>query len=269
MTNSEYHSDYTHISHSMMEVFRESRTLFNRYYVKKSRPVPPATDEMILGSMVHCWLLEPEDFYNQFYHADKCQDRRGNKWKEEKEKADSQGLVCVTNKQFIDSHVLSSAIKDHPIAHRLLFELEGWNEKPIFWKDEDGFGLKCKPDKLVSDGRVDVLIMPDIKTARSSDPVEFAKSAYKFGLHRQQDHYIRGVSQKHPNKIVSPCWIVVGKEEPNTVRVYQPSEEMLELGHIENNRYIAELKECYDTGDWTEPGENEITELTLPYYVRR
>jgi hypothetical protein len=269
MTNNDYHGDYTHVSNTMLSVFRKSRKLFYEYYVEKSRPVPEPSDEMILGSMVHCILLEFENFYDQFYHASDCSDRRTKKWKEEKIKADEQGLTCVTNKQFYDAHLLSTAIKQHPIAHRLLFELEGTNEKPILWKDEDWFGLKCKPDKLVSDGRVDVLIMPDIKSSVSSDPYEFSRSIAKYKYHCQIELYQRGVKQKYPGKVVSPCWIVVGKEEPNTVRVFQPSDAMLEAGQIENDETIAALKTCFDTVDWTEPGENEITEIDLPYYARR
>lgn len=269
MTNAEYHSDLTHLSHSRLEEFRESRRLFNLRYVEKTRPKPDPTDPMIMGSLVHNILLHDEPFDEVFLHAVSCEDRRGNKWKDAKKEADENGLICVTNKQFFTAKEMAESVKKHKLACRLLYDMEGKCEEPIFWEDEDGFGMKCKPDRIITDERLSFTMYVEIKTAQSSVKSEFERIAYDWGYHRQIDFYFRGLAKKYPDRDLSAAFIVIGKDELYTVRTHLVGDDCIDLGHEENNEDIAALKECYDTGDWSEPGEDGWEELHLPPYARR
>ena len=269
MTNAEYHADLTHMSHSMLEVFRESRRIFFKTFVEKSRPKPDPSDPMIMGSLVHNILLCDEPFDEVFLHAVSCEDRRGNKWKDAKQEADENGLICVTNKQVCTAMEMAESVKKHPIASRLLFELGGQCEEPIFWEDEDGLEFKCKPDRIILDENLDTILYVEIKTAQSSVLKEFEKTSYDWGYHRQIDLYFRGLATKYPERSLSAVFIVIGKDELYTVRTHPVSEAVIEKGYEENNEDIAALKQCYDTNDWSEPGEYDWEELQLPYYVRR
>ncbi len=67
-TNSEYHSDIKRISNSMLSVLAKQNgpQLFDGYYVSKTLAIPEQTESMALGEMVHCLVLEPEEFAKRF-----------------------------------------------------------------------------------------------------------------------------------------------------------------------------------------------------------
>ena len=62
-------------------------------------------------------------------------------------------------------------------------------------------------------------------------------------------------------------FIVVCNQPPHVVRVYSLDHMASMLGKIEGETGFDGLAECYGSGDWFEPGENYITELSLPKWA--
>lgn len=266
-TNAEYHADLTHYSHSMLEVFRKSPKLFEKRFITRTLPSPPPTPDMQFGSLVHCLVLEPDKFDELYKVAEGCENRKSKMWKDALATAKTYGLECLLPSQLADAEKLADAVAKHPVAARLM-AMEGVNEQPIRWENENGILLKCKPDKLITDDSLDNMLCPDLKTALHPQAENFAKDAYKYGYHRQAAHYTDGCTAKHER----PCgmvYIVVGKKEPFDVFVYQPDAEFIELGRFENIETLAAIGDSLESGEWFAENQNELITLSLPGWARR
>ena len=77
-TNEEYHADTARLSNSMMSVLakRNGPQLFDGYYVSKTLAIPEQTESTALGEMVHCLVLELEEFPHRFIIKPAGLDRR-------------------------------------------------------------------------------------------------------------------------------------------------------------------------------------------------
>jgi hypothetical protein len=78
---------------------------------------------------------------------------------------------------------MAQALLEHPVAR---LGLTGGQPEQALFADDDRFGVwrRCKVDYLApaAGGR---LILTDIKTTEDASPAGFAKSAAKYGYHRQ------------------------------------------------------------------------------------
>ncbi len=265
-TNAEYHADLTHNSHTMLEVYRKSPALFEAIYVSETLPRPPSTPAMVMGSLLHCMVLEPETINDVFYIAD-CKTRQGKVWQGAVEFASDTGQEPVPLPWVDEAKQMAAAVHEHPLAARLL-ALDGINEQPIRWTNDEGIPLKCKPDRLITDGSLDCILCPDWKSSITPRLEEFAKQAFNFGYHRQAAHYQDGCQSKH-DRPVKPLYIVAGKDQPHDVFVYQPDDEYMELGHYENTVTLAALDNSRKRDVWFAENQNELQTLKLPYWARR
>lgn len=267
-TNAEYHADLTHYSHSMLEVYHKSPARFAALYVSKTMEQAPPTLAMVLGSMVHTLVMEPDTFGAIYTVAEGCQNRMTKAWKSMVAMAEADGRECVLPTQVDVAEAMAKAVLAHPVAAKLL-AMEGITEEPIRWKDSnDGLPLKCKPDYLITDKSLDCMLCVDLKTSIAPAAEEFAKQAYNYGYHRQAAHYNEGCTAKH-DRPCRPVYIVVGKEEPHDVFVYQPDDEYVELGHYENTVTLAALENSLSKNEWLAENQNELQTLSLPAWARR
>ncbi len=265
-TNAEYHADYTHYSHSMLKVFRQSPALFEAYYVARTLTRPGPTPAMQLGSLVHALVLEPEEFDCLYMVAEGCDSRRGNKWKSAVDAASDMGVEAVLPSQLADAREMAKAVHNHPLAAKLL-SLYGVAEQPIRWTGENDLPLKCKPDWLAESGG-DYMLNVDFKTSLDPSPSEFAKQAYNLGYHRGMAHYSEGCAHSHDRPIKS-IFIVVGNAQPHDVYVYQPDNDFLRLGEFENTETLAALDNCLRSGTFRATDQNELQTLYPPKWARR
>ncbi len=266
-TNAEYHADTVYYSHSMLEVYHKSPARFEAIYISQTLPRPPSTPAMVLGSLLHCLVLEPHQLWTHFYCAVDCESRRGKKWELAVDTAKGAGLECVLPSQAVEAERMAEAITNHPLAAKLL-GMEGITEEPIRWEDENGHLLKCKPDRLIPDGSLNCMLYPELKSSITPTPEEFAKQAYNFGYHRQMAHYGDGITAKY-DRLCHSIFIVVGKEEPHDVFVYQPDDEFINLGHYENTVTRTALENSLQRNEWHAKDQNELQTLSLPAWARR
>ena len=269
-TNAEYHADLTHYSHSMLEVYRRSPALFDAIYISQTIASPPPTPAMVLGSLVHCLVLEYDRFGDTYFIAAGCESRRGKAWAASVEEAERTGLECVLPAQVQDAKAMAKAIMKHPVAAKLL-ALDGVNEQPIRWRwQDDGLRLKCKPDRVITydSHSIDGTFCVELKSSITPTPDEFMRQAYKLGYHRQAAHYAAGCIFNHG----WPCnfiYVVVGKDEPHDVFVYQPDDEFLELGSHENTITCVAIESSLERNEWHAKDQNELQTLSLPAWARR
>jgi hypothetical protein len=172
------------------------------------------------------------------------------------------GMVPLLEAEAEVVNAMAAAVKAHDVAP-LLFQ-GGAAEVSAFWVDE-ATGVQCKarfdylPEK--QDGRR--LIIPDLKSAVSSDPDEFARAAARFGYVLQQSWYSDAIRALGIDDDPAFVFVVVEKDEPHVVSVGQfADDDQLKLAAAANDKARRIYRECTATDTW--PGRPGVTQLRLP-----
>jgi hypothetical protein len=267
-TNAEYHADHTSVSHSALETFLRSPALYRDIFVTGETPKAPPSPAMLLGSLVHTMVLEPDKIDTEYTIAPPtCRARSGKAWDATVEAAECSGTTPVLESHMAEAAKMREAVNGHSVAAVLLLE-PGEPERPIRWIDPARLvACKCRPDWLVDSPKMPTALVVDLKTAEDPTPEGFAKAAANYGYHRQAAWYTVGVAGAC-EKPVRFVFVVVGKSEPYDVFVYELAIADVDMGHEQNDRALERLAECHKTGLWLAPGQDEIQILELPRWAR-
>lgn len=129
-----------HLSFSSLCAFKESPADFINYKLGKREE----TDAMLYGSMVHCLVLEPEDFDNRYYcidDTDTCEKIGGAKpratkaykeWKSQIVLQAGERQVVETN-DFLNAKIVASNVL-HNRASRKILDICPEREVSIEWE---------------------------------------------------------------------------------------------------------------------------------------
>jgi len=262
-SNQAYHADTTAISHSMMEQFRKSIKGYRDLYVTGTMARRHPSEEMILGSALHCFLLEPDSFNDQYAVVPTVDGRtKDGKAAKAAFAAQSEGKTLFDANQMSAVASMASAVRENKAAAALLDSLDH-SEVSIRWQDRDTWlQCKCRPDGLIVNGSQ---IIVDLKTASNPSPSVFARRANDFGYHRQAAHYQIGCETWADSVTVfDHVFIVVGNCEPFECFCYRLDAEAIDLGRRQNNVDLARLARCIETNDWRDPLADGINPLSLP-----
>lgn len=258
MTNAEYHASGA-VTKSVLDMVHKSPA----YYQWCKQTPRQQTDSMLLGSVVHKLVLEPQDFAAEFAIVPEC-DRRTKAGKEMyKTFVDSlgNGLQAVPPDVYDTAKAMADAVKAHPIAARLL--TEGKAEESLFW-EQNGIKCACRPDWLRDDG-----LIVDLKTTQDASPESFIRDAYKYRYYVQAWWYHHGANLCgiHNDDFL---FIAVESKPPHTVCVYAADDLYFRLGEIEAMQDFQTYKECLESGQWYGYEKfPEVHSLSLPDYVAR
>lgn len=224
-----YFADSTHVSSSMLELFRESIPGFAAVHVQQTQQAAPPTRDMLRGTALHALLL-------------------GGSFPSE----------VASERKSIEAW--ADAARRHPEVARML-DADGRTECVARWTDPDtGLPCKCKFDRVLKNG-----LITDFKTTRDPSPAGFAKSVANYGYHRRAAHYLAGAW--HALGAEGPLvWVAVGKLPPFEVVIYTPAPQALERGRHQNNADLAELAKCHALDRW-DSRHRGVIELDLPRWA--
>lgn len=257
----EYHGMTDHISNSMLNLYRQSRRKYHARFVAKTEPSPDATPAMLLGSVTHTLILEPDEFDSRYAVAPAC-DRRTKAGKELWAEfcADSLGKEVIDASTAELALAMREAVMASPTAGEFL-RREGRNEVSAFWRDKQS-GLNCK-------ARMDSVkpgLILDLKTARDPCPKWFSSEAANLGYHRQAESYMRGWKAA-TGEDCRFAFIVVGSSAPHEVGMYELTPAAIELGAAQNRSALAQLAASYRNNQWVSPWETRVNSLSLPTWA--
>ena len=264
VTNADYHKG-PGISKSGLDNIAKSPAHY-QHALSEVREFTPA---MLLGSVTHHKLLEPENFTDWFAVAPEI-NRRTNEGKAawEKFQTDNANKTVVTGEVLETAERIIAKIKDHSIANG---QLEGFKEVAFYWKDErTGVLCKCKPDCLGMQAQ-----LVDLKVVSEADPGNFARKILNLRYHVQAALYLDGVRAAIDQgnvtelKFLAPrkfVFLAVESSEPHGIGVYELPIDAVELGR---SKYQADLKtflECTASGKWPTYTES-VVPIQLPKYA--
>lgn len=248
-SSSAYHA-HEGISHSKLETFRKRPLLFKKRYIDKTL-APEATAAMLLGSALHCAVLEPSEYAHRYVTRPDGIDRRTKDGKAAYEAFTqaNQGKDVLERE---DAQIVENMAKSVQ-SHQLAMQLLGEGEPELTWRTPSTsvllpHPLQCRTDWFNGVGGY----IADLKTIDSLDSnglAAFQRNLVNFGYHRQSGFYT-DVLAKCGFSNLEWYFIVVEKREPYGCVVFRLSETAMRLGYNETQHDLQALSKCYADNHW-------------------
>lgn len=263
-TNDEYHADTSKIGSTMLKTVLRSPKEYRMRYVDDTWPEEGDKDALILGSALHCRVLEPDKFDSLFCVRPEGIDGRTKAGKERlaEFRLGAMGKTELTDKMYDKAVAMADAIL--AVSYIRPWIEEGIKEQAIVWA-EDGFDFecKCKPDIFLPRPDNDSDLILDIKTAADPTPECFESGSpsnpiRKFGYDLQAAHYSWGQAAQ-TGRLCAFGLIVVGKAQPHDVFVYSIT-DFIECGDAKRRRAMALIRDGEEAG-WQRPEQQGVIRL--------
>ena len=239
LTNAEYRAqrgysksdlDYIHQSPALLEWARNAPSV--------------GSDEVDLGTHVHCATLEPDVFADTYRKAP-----AGGRTAADKARAEAFAEHCkASGKIFLDADTYDMviAMRDSVLAHptaRELLTSPGVSESSIFGELE-GVRVKCRPDRI-AEGRH---ILVDVK--KVDDIRHIARSIQEFRYYVQAAFYSDIYEQwtGHKPRFI---FVAVGQRRSigrHPVRVFELEQAWVDAGRQEYKDDLERVREMEEFG---------------------
>ena len=216
---------------------------------------------MMLGTMAHVAVLEPQKLDSAFVEKPEGIDFRtklGKEWKE------SIGLMPVLDQ---DEARAVRGIRDSIAAHKAAKDLlaETQSEVAMFAEHRSGLWIKGRVDALKVADDMECVICDVKTTSAGADYGTFSRQAASLNYHVSAAWYchLAGLNGLPPARFY---WIAVEVAPPFAVAVYEIHPDALDLGVGMMNDALGLIAQCEDDGVW--PGyAPEVQCLNLPSWV--
>ena len=216
---------------------------------------------MLLGTMAHLAVLEPQKLDAAFVEKPEGIDFRtklGKEWKE------SVGSIPVLDQ---DEARAVRGIRDSIAANKAARELlaETQSEVALFGEHRTGLQIKGRVDALKVVDDMECVIVDVKTTGAGADYGTFSRQAASLNYHVSAAWYchLAGLNGLPPARFY---WIAVETSAPYAVAVYEIHPNALDLGVGMMNDALGLIAECEDAGVW--PGyAPEVQCLNLPAWV--
>jgi hypothetical protein len=226
----------SYLSYSSLSNFKESPRSFIDYKLKEKKE----TDAMIFGSMVHCLILEPNEFENRYFileDTEICSQIGGAKpratnaykeWKSEQESKAGERTI-ISKEDFEAANYMALNVKYNRAASRVLNQATE-HEKNIEWE------LKNFKFRGIIDGEGEDIIF-DLKSCADASPRKFQRTIIDMDYHLQAALYLKGVG-------VKKRYFIIAMDKNNGVSVHELSDSLIEHAMNEIESLLDKFNEC-------------------------
>ena len=225
----------------------------------KDNPPRIATPAMKVGSMVHCFCLEPKLFPERYALLD---DKRSKEGKKLALQLAESGRETFTTAEMTTFMGIYNALSRNDFAKKYVIDDTSGKAEQSFWWTHRETGLPCKArcDYVVDD------MVIDLKTTGEggANPDKFTRSIVNFHYHLQAAHYLQATGAKRF------VFIAVEKVFPYSVGIYQLSQNFIEKGYELQEQTLQEILEATTSKFWrgyTNACPNGIQTLTPPKWI--
>lgn len=230
---------------SRSELFKIARSPL---HFKYSMENPVDSESLAFGRALHKYVLEKDDFFNDFIVLPEI-NKRTKAGKEEYERYQVEAFEhekeLVSRDDMSVIIAMYDAVMANPLAKQLL---AGDHEKDFFWTDDmTGERCKCRPDCLTEYDGLKYIV--DYKSTDSCEDGHFERSCRKYGYKFQAGMYTEGVFQNTFEQY-GFAFIAQEKKAPYAVRVYFCSPEFVAQGYDQFRELIGIYHSCKETGNW-------------------
>ena len=254
LTNNEYRQqrgisksdlDLTHQSHALLEWARNAPSV--------------GSEEVDLGTHVHCATLEPDVFAGTYRKAPAGGRTAADRSRVEAfaEHCKAGGKICLDADAYDMVIAMRDSIMAHPTARDLLTG-DGISESSVFGELE-GVRVKCRPDRLIRERN----ILVDVK--KVDDIRHIARSIQEFRYYVQAAFYSDIYEQwtGHKPRFI---FVAVGQRRSigrHPVRVFELEQAWVDAGRVE---YLDDLERVREMEEFGAGMHVEV--LELPRWAR-
>lgn len=150
--------------------------------------------------------------------------------------------------------------------------LRGIPELTLVWQDErTGVWLRARPDfmPLTVIEKAAIRAVPDLKIMAPThcSPAGFSRAIANLGYHYAPAHYGEGMKQIYGVYPTHCVHVVIEREEPHSVSLYELPAEDIDRGRLLMRQAINVFDQCLKRNDW--PGYTTAPmQVGLPIYAR-
>lgn len=223
------------LSYTAISKFKRSPKSFIDYKLEDKEQ----TDAMQLGSLVHCFVLEPKEFDNRYVSdKTKCEEiggakpRATNAYKDWK--ASLKDITVITEDNYLLSKAMSEAVLNNEASKRILAMCDKFETKVEFTHN----GLK-----FVSyiDANGEIII--DLKICADAEPRKFHRDIVNMGYYLQSGTYTLAVQEVLP-------YYIIAVDRNCGVSVHEMEEDFVNFGINEFDRLTKEFNKCIEANDF-------------------
>lgn len=265
ISNEEYHAGP---GLSVSGAKRLLRTPFHYRALAQQHDAPPKapTPAMVNGTLVHCALLEPNEFDSRYWIGPEV-DKRTKQWKDYLQTAQGNGVELISKVQRDAAMRQADALRALPEVAELLDAPGFVAEQSVYWRDvAHGLLFKCRPDGRTPVGRGRGVVLLDVKTAADASPEGFAKACGTWGYHLQDPWYCEGVQTALGVEVHGMVFAVVESEYPHAAKTYMLGDESRAFGRERIALARARYAECMERDEWPGYGPG-IQVIDLPRWA--
>ncbi|MEC9067847.1 MAG: PD-(D/E)XK nuclease-like domain-containing protein [Pseudomonadota bacterium] len=239
-----------------------------------NRPPEPDKPHFNVGKAAHDLILLTDRWPEHYYVTPEGFSRAKTKAMAEEiaaaDEAIAAGKTILSFDQAETVKAVAEAIKRNDLAVATL--TNGVTEETLVWKDpQTGVWLRARPDfrpNSILEKRK-VMVVSDLKfvAPTHASPDGFQKAIFNFGYHQSAAFYADAIKAIYGHYPTHWVHVVVEKEPPYSVSLYELPGEDIERGRILNRRAIDLFARCLETGKW--PGyADQPRQVGLPQWAR-
>jgi hypothetical protein len=237
-------SGESHLSYSSLSAFKSSPADFITYKLGKREE----TEAMIYGSMVHCLVLEPDEFDKRYHCLDDkdicfqiggAKPRATKAYKEWKEVAMAEcgERILVDTEDYEHAKIVALNVRTNRASLKVLRKCPE-REKGINWTYEN-FLFKGFIDLDGNDATADFKTVPD------ASPKKALRTILENGYHIQQAMYRVGLAVKKKHYIIAA-------DKKGGVSVHLLDEKLMEHGLEQYNLFCKRFNDCIMGDFWNQ-----------------
>ncbi|MBB3956872.1 PD-(D/E)XK nuclease-like domain-containing protein [Novosphingobium sediminicola] len=226
------------------------------------------------GKAAHDMILLPGR-WNEFYHVlpegfTRAASKKFALEIAEADAAQESGMVVLSFDQAETVKQVAAAIRKNDLAVATL--TNGVTEETLVWQDpQTGVWLRARPDfrpNSILTKRA-VMVVSDLKFVAEShaSPKGFERAIENFGYHQSAAFYMDGIKAIYGHYPTHWVHVVIERDAPHCVALYELPGEDIERGRVLNRRAINLFDRCLQSGKW--PGyADDPKQVGLPIWAR-
>jgi len=220
-------------------------------------PDEPTTPEKFAGQLLHCMLIEPDQFLTRYVIGPEVKTRAAAVWKEFVKA--HPGRKAIKPSQAEVAYAQAKALRKTPMGEDLddgtLGDLlSGAScEATGFWRDKaTGLLCKCRPDAAVTVGDAETLgdVLVDVKTTASARRDVFNKSITPYAYDMQDAYYSLGWELATGRRVHTFIFACVESAFPHATALYTLPEVWRAYGWKRCRAALDLYAECQRRGTW-------------------
>lgn len=255
MPDSYYHTTEGFISKSSLSLMQSSPfRFFSGVKVKQ-------TKAMEIGTAIHCAILEPGKFSEQYVLLPDINDKRLKAYKDAAN--DNEGKTVLIGQDAKNINGMLNAVLGNEAARGLL-TLDGCSEVSGFHiDDETGVKIRHRFDRLINCG-----VGVDVKKTQSVNEVEISKTIEKYGYDMQDALYSDAYESITGEKLKQFYFIFVEESYPHEVAVVYLDDISKQVGRDKYRGLLYDY--CYYKDNQQELKNNSgVKMVSLPEWALR